>query len=91
LSTPRDEARARGRRVAVDPTQILHVKNAALLLQKSEKAVYQDVARKRIPFRKFGGRVIFLKDELEKFLMDLPGVTLEEARENLAARNGEAQ
>lgn len=73
--------------LAADLTRVLYVDGAAEMLDTTPKALYQLVARRTIPFRKLGGRVIFLKDELEKFLINLPGVPLEEARENLAVRN----
>jgi excisionase family DNA binding protein len=66
---------------------ILVVEDAARLLGNSEKSIRQCVARRTLPFRKLGGRVIFLKDELEAFLRDLPGCSLDEARANAAARN----
>jgi excisionase family DNA binding protein len=68
---------------------ILYVTEAAHFLSCSEKAVRQRVARQLIPFRKLGGRVIFLRDELETFLRDLPGIGLAEAKANLVARSGE--
>ena len=76
--------------MATDLTQVLYVDGAAALLQKTPKAVYADVARRRIPFKKLGGRVIFLRSELEEFIKNLPGVSVEEARENLAMRQGAA-
>ena len=39
-----------------------------------------------LPHRRLGGRIIFLRDELEQWLATLSGVTLEQARENLKAR-----
>ena len=57
------------------------VRRAAQILAKSEMAVYQDVARKRIPFRKIGHRVFFFEEELMDFLNAQPGVTLEQALE----------
>jgi len=45
-----------------------------------EKAVRQLVARKRIPYRKLGARILFLRRELDEFFDRLPGVRLEEAR-----------
>jgi hypothetical protein len=53
----------------------------------SEDLVRSRVARGQIPYRKFGGRIIFLRHELEEFFSDsLPGITLSQARENLSAR-----
>jgi len=77
--------------VATKPqAEVLDVVSAALLLGATEKAVRQRIARRLLPFRRLGGRIVFLRAELETFLSDLPGVTVDEARENLAAQQGEA-
>ena len=65
---------------------VLDINDAAALMGTTEKAVRQRVARRLLPFRKLGGRVIFLKEELEAFLRALPGCSLEEAKSNVAAR-----
>ena len=44
------------------------------------------IERQMIPFRRLGGRIIFLRSELEEWLATLPGVTLDEARANQEAR-----
>ena len=41
-----------------------------------------------IPFRKLGGRIIFLRSELETWLSSLDGCTLDEAKTNQEARRG---
>ncbi len=71
----------------LDPSQILHVKNAALLMNTSEKAVYQHVARRTIPFRRLGSRIVFVRTELEQFLAALDGCRVDEALGNIAERN----
>ena len=55
---------------------------AAQILGKSEMAVYQDVARRRIPFRKSGRRIYFFVEELQEYLDRQPGVTVDQALEN---------
>ena len=45
----------------------------------SEKAARQQVARRQIPFRKIGRKVVILVSELEEFLGALPGVSADEA------------
>lgn len=55
----------------------------------TEKALRAQVARGLIPYRRFGGRIIFLADEVDAFLRQLPGVTLDQALANVAARAGE--
>jgi len=55
----------------------------------SEKHSRAMVARGLMPHRRLGGRIIFIKAELEKWLLTLGGVNLEEATENMRMRNGE--
>ena len=55
----------------------------------TEKALRSQVARKLIPYRRLGGRIVFLRDEVAAFLRQLPGVTAEQAIENIAARHPE--
>lgn len=71
-----------------DLPRVLYVNGAAHLLGNTPKAVRNQVARKLIPFHRLGGRVIFLRDELESFLAGLPGCTPQEAVSNVQARNG---
>jgi len=57
---------------------VLHVQAARKKLGlQSDQALYQKVHRHQVPFRRWGGSLIFLEDELEMFLQNLPGVTLE--------------
>jgi excisionase family DNA binding protein len=55
---------------------ILSIREVAQLLGRSEQAIYKLVARRQIPYRKLGKKVIFLKSEVERFLNDLPGLPL---------------
>lgn len=65
---------------------ILDVRNGADHLGVKEKALRGLVARRLIPFRKLGGRIVFLRSELDLYLNRLPGVPLDEAMNNLEAR-----
>lgn len=65
---------------------LLDVRSAAAFLGVTEKTLRARVARQTVPFRRLGGRVIFLKSELEAFLESLPGCDLTEALENVASR-----
>ena len=57
----------------------LNTTEAGLFIGKrSPAAVRNLVLRKKIPFRKVGGRLIFLRSELEAWVNDAPGVRLEE-------------
>ena len=46
------------------------------------------VARGTVPFRRLGGRIVFVKTELEEFLQALDGVNLHQALGNLRERAG---
>lgn len=76
-------------RQSTPQTQVLDVVEAANLLGTTPKAVRQRVARRTLPFRKLGGRIIFLKEQLEEFVRDLPGCSVEEAQANMMARGGD--
>jgi len=66
--------------------ELLDVRSAAELLGATELTVRGQIARGRLPYRRLGGRVVCIRTELLQFLNELPGVTLEEARANTAAR-----
>jgi hypothetical protein len=65
----------------------LDVRCGSLFLGWSEKRTRGLIERKLIPYRKQGGRIFFIRSELEQWLANLPGVTLDEAKENVEARN----
>jgi excisionase family DNA binding protein len=50
------------------------IKRAAELLGKSVDATYQDVARGRIPYRRFGRTLVFFEEEIVEHLDRLPGL-----------------
>ena len=54
---------------------------AAEILGITQKALRARVARQAVPYRKLGGRVMFVRAELERFIEALPGVSLESALE----------
>jgi hypothetical protein len=60
----------------------------AARLGMTEKTLRAQVARGLIPHRRLGGRIVFLADEVDTYLRQLPGVTAEEALANVAARTG---
>lgn len=68
--------------------ELWDVHTAAAMLGSSEKMVRSQVARKLLPFKKLGGRVVFLPDQVRSYLAALPGVGVEEALVNLRARGG---
>jgi hypothetical protein len=55
----------------------------------TEKCLRSQVARGLIPYRRLGGRIIFVASEMTAFLNCLPGVDAQTALANLAARAGE--
>ena len=64
----------------------LDLRSATVFLGGTEKQTRGMVARRLIPFRRLGGRIIFLRSELQAWLQNLPGCTLEEAQANQEAR-----
>ena len=67
----------------------LDVRGGSIFLGWTEKTTRGMVERKLIPFRRLGStRIIFIRAELEAWLKNLPGCTIEEAQENLRVRKG---
>ena len=60
--------------------ELLTALEAAEVLRRSPGAVRNLVMRRKIPYRKAGGRLYFLRSELVAWVQDSPGVTLEEVR-----------
>lgn len=69
--------------VAREETQkkVLSVREAALLLNISERAAWLQLYRKRLPHHRWGRKVVILRDELDAFLKALDGVSVDEAIE----------
>ncbi len=65
---------------------VLDMSSAAQFTGWTEKTMRARVGRGRVPYRRDGGRIIFLRDELETFLRRLPGVGVDEALKNERAR-----
>jgi hypothetical protein len=62
--------------------EILDVASASAFLGISEKSLRARVARRMIPFKRWGGRVCFLRGELLDFLRNLDGCRIDEALQN---------
>jgi excisionase family DNA binding protein len=58
--------------------EYLTTKECADLINRSSGAVRNLVMRRRIPFRKPGGRLLFLRSEIKKWIDDAPGVKIED-------------
>jgi hypothetical protein len=59
---------------------MLGISEASALLGVSERALRARVSRHQVPYRRFQGRIVFLRNELDEFLLSLPGVTLQEVK-----------
>jgi excisionase family DNA binding protein len=55
----------------------LTVKECAEYLHRSQGALRNLILRRRIPYRKPQGRVLFIKEEIDKWVEFSEGVTLE--------------
>jgi excisionase family DNA binding protein len=69
--------------------ELLDVRQTASLLGLSEKAVRSRVDRRLMPFRRLGGRVVFVRAELDAFVAALEGCGVDEAIANLRLRRGQ--
>jgi excisionase family DNA binding protein len=61
--------------------KLLSIEQAAELLGRTPHAMYRLIARRKVPFRKDGRRVLFLESELCEFMEGLPGLSLAEMRD----------
>jgi len=69
-------------------SDVLDVHGAAELLGCTPKAIRKRVERRMIPFKKWGGRICFVRTELDSFISSLPGCDLDEAVHNEEAKRG---
>lgn len=60
----------------------LGVPEAAAVLGISQRSLRWHADHKLIPFRRLGRRIVFRRAELEAFYDRLPGMSLNEARQN---------
>jgi hypothetical protein len=58
--------------------EFLNSREAGEMIRRSPAAMRNLVMRKKIPFRKVAGRLMFIRSELEKWIEGSPGVRLEE-------------
>ena len=65
---------------------MLDISAASALYGPSERSLWGLVANGAVPARKLGGRVVFLRSELDQFFSTLPGISVAEARANEKAR-----
>src|ERR1051325_10320020 len=62
--------------------EFFDVASAAAFLRKSQKSVRARIARRSIPFRRWGRRIVFSRSELCEFLRELEGCEISEALTN---------
>jgi hypothetical protein len=67
---------------------LLDVRSGAALLGVSEKQARGLIARRLLPFKRLGGRIVLSRRELEAFVESLDGCDLAEAQENRERRHG---
>jgi len=72
----RKSGQGRGRREING--EILDVSTGGKLLGFNEKTTRSKIARKQLPFRRLGGRIVFIKSELIGYINNLPGCRPEE-------------
>jgi hypothetical protein len=58
--------------------EILSVEKVASMIDRSPGAIRNLVLRRKIPYRKAGGRLVFLRDEVERWIVESPGMTIDE-------------
>ena len=59
-------------------SEFLNTKQAGQFIQRSPAAVRNLVLRRRIPFRKPGGRLMFIRSELVQWIKESPGLPLQD-------------
>jgi len=60
--------------------EIWNTKEAGEFLKRSPAAIRNLVLRRRIPYRKLAGRLIFLRNEIEEWIHEAPGLTFEDLK-----------
>jgi excisionase family DNA binding protein len=61
--------------------EIMNTEETAAFLGRTPGAIRNLVMRRKIPFRKAGGRLLFLREEIKEWIMASPGLTLKEWEE----------
>ncbi len=55
---------------------LLDVKAASAILGMTEKALRRQLERGRVPHRKLGRKIVFIRVELERWVGQLPGLSV---------------
>ena len=65
--------------------QIMTIEETALFLKRTPAAIRSLISRGQIPHRRAGGRrVVFIQAEIEAWLQDAPGLSLEKMKRSAA-------
>jgi len=62
--------------------EYLSIKELCAYIHRSPGAVRNLVLRRAIPYRKPAGRLLFLKEEIDRWVMGAPGSRLEDIENN---------
>ena len=65
---------------------IMDLRHGAVFFGETQKMLRAQVARGTVPHRRFGGRIIFIRAELEEFLKQLDGCSVRDAIGNILER-----
>lgn len=90
MTTPPRRGSVKGKRRPVNGELLVDLAGASAMVGLKEKAIRARCERRLIPFRKLGGRLVFVRRELEDFVAALDGCPLEEALANLRQRGGDS-
>ena len=60
--------------------EILNAKQVAEFLGRSPAAVRNLVLRRCIPYRKLAGRLVFLKNEIDEWIRNAPGLSINDLK-----------
>jgi hypothetical protein len=55
------------------------------MIHRTEPAIRNLVMRRQIPFRKPGGRLLFVREEIEKWVMESEGISYGEIQKGKAS------
>lgn len=61
--------------------QYLTIDELSSYIRRSKGAIRNLVLRRAIPYRKPAGRLIFIKDEIDRWVQEAPGEKLDEMRD----------
>ena len=62
--------------------ELLNVTEIAQYLKRSESSIRNLVARRQIPFRKLGGRLVFIKKDILEWVYVAKGLSIDDFKNN---------